>query len=141
MHSPTTRQARGRALPDGLPTRLMTRLLAGLLMVLAVAFAPAAHAFDLELNEASQAELESLPGVGPALSARFIAARREGLFEGWTDAMRRVRGLGPAAAQRLSAAGLTVGGASYEPAAAVPPRSGRAPRPSASAGASPASAR
>src|SRR5262245_43389442 len=55
----------------------------------------------LDVNLASVAELERLPGVGPALAARIVEARaRDGPF-GSVDDLRRVRGVGGATLERL----------------------------------------
>jgi competence ComEA-like helix-hairpin-helix protein len=55
----------------------------------------------LDLNHAGAGELVMLPGVGPALAARIVAAREAGgLFES-VDDLRRVRGLGRATIERL----------------------------------------
>lgn len=62
----------------------------------------------VDVNNATQAELEALPGVGTALSARVVAEREKGKFKDWADLIERVRGVGPASAAKLSAAGLTV---------------------------------
>ena len=43
----------------------------------------------VDVNRASEADLASLPGVGPALAARIVAARPFGAVE----ELRRVRGL------------------------------------------------
>ena len=67
----------------------------------------------LEANTATRAELESLPGLGPALVQRLLAARP---FADWADLLKRVQGLGAASARKLSAAGLRVAGAAYPPA-------------------------
>ncbi|MBQ0961778.1 helix-hairpin-helix domain-containing protein [Ideonella sp. 4Y11] len=68
----------------------------------------------LEVNQANQAELEMLPGVGPALSEAILAERRRGgPFPDWRALQRRVKGLGPATARRLSQAGLRVNGVAY----------------------------
>ena len=77
----------------------------------------AGAASALELNSASQAELESLKGVGTQLSARLLQARAERPFADWSDLRRRVPGIGAATAQRLSDAGLTVAGRPYAAAA------------------------
>lgn len=74
----------------------------------------------LELNRADRAELESLPGVGPQLAGRLLAERARSPFADWSDLLRRVRGLGPRLARRLSEAGLRVDGRAYEAAAAPP---------------------
>jgi competence protein ComEA len=80
-----------------------------------------AEAQTLELNEASRAQLESLPGIGPALADRLLAARAQQPFTDWTDLRRRVRGIGPALAARLSAEGLRVQGGAFDAAAPAPP--------------------
>ncbi len=55
----------------------------------------------LDLNRASAAELERLPGIGPALAARIIAYRDSvGRFRA-VDDLDRVRGIGPALLERL----------------------------------------
>jgi len=63
-----------------------------------------AHADDappLDVNLATAADFERLPGVGPALAARIVDVRaREGPF-GSVDDLRRVRGVGHATLERL----------------------------------------
>lgn len=50
----------------------------------------------LDLNAATQAQLEALPGIGPTLAKAIIAERtRSGGFRSVTD-LRRVRGIGDA---------------------------------------------
>lgn len=68
---------------------------------------------DLDINRASQAELERLRGVGPQLSARILAAREGRPFSDWEDLRGRVTGLGPVQSARLSKEGLTVAGAAF----------------------------
>ena len=74
----------------------------------------------LEVNLASQAELESIAGIGPDFATRVLAARRERPFNDWDDFLQRVRGVGKARAARLSHEGLTVGGSPYPAAAPLP---------------------
>jgi competence protein ComEA len=74
--------------------------------LLAASCAMAANAVDA--NRASQAELESVKGIGPALSERILQARREAPFADWADFTARVKGVNAA---RLAKAGLTVGAA------------------------------
>jgi len=69
---------------------------------------------DVDANTAKRAELESLPGVGPALAQRLLDARP---FQDWADLMRRVPGVKAATARRLSATGLRVAGQPFESAA------------------------
>ena len=82
---------------------------------LVVALIGLAHlpAAALEVNQASQAELESITGIGVDLATRIVAVRRERAFEDWNDFRARVRGIGAARAARLSGEGLTVGGVAY----------------------------
>lgn len=55
----------------------------------------------LDLNAASQAALESLPGVGPSRAAAIVADRQaHGPFSD-VDALDRVKGFGPATVERL----------------------------------------
>ncbi|MCV2348732.1 ComEA family DNA-binding protein [Paucibacter sp. Y2R2-4] len=71
----------------------------------------------LEINAASRAELESLPGLGPALVERILLARQQALFQDWQDLRTRVRGLGPNSLLKLSEQGLRVAGQTF----ALPP--------------------
>lgn len=90
-------------------TRRRALLGSGLWLAAASGRAGAAES-TLELNDAGQAALEALPGIGPALSERLLAERAQRPFADWADLQRRVPGLGPALAARLSAAGLRIGG-------------------------------
>lgn len=76
--------------------------------------ADAASARIVELNTASQAELERLRGIGVSLSERLLTARAEARFRDWADLLQRVPGLGRAGARRLSHQGLRVDGVAYE---------------------------
>ena len=64
------------------------------------------HADDLtplDVNLASAAEFERLPGVGPALAARIVEVRaRDGPFASIDD-LRRVKGVGGVTLERLRA--------------------------------------
>jgi competence protein ComEA len=71
---------------------------------------PATGQARVEVNTASRAELESLPGLGPALVQRLLDGRP---FGSWADLMQRVPGVKAATAKRLSAAGLRVAGTQY----------------------------
>ncbi len=55
----------------------------------------------IDLNRAESIELESLPGIGPALARRILESRiREGPFK-TPDDLLRVRGIGPATLARI----------------------------------------
>lgn len=60
----------------------------------------------INLNSASIAELDLLPGIGPALAERIVSERaRGGRFTSLRD-LQRVRGIGPRTAENLE--GLVV---------------------------------
>jgi competence protein ComEA len=71
-----------------------------------------------DVNQASEAELDGIKGIGPALSGKILKAREQGPFKDWPDLMQRVKGIKPKNAQRLSQAGLSVNGREYEPGGA-----------------------
>jgi competence protein ComEA len=88
-----------------------TTLSVALSVLLAAASMPALA--NVDINRASQAELETLRGIGPQLSTRILTAREARPFSDWDDLRRRVTGLGPAQSARLSREGLTVAGAAF----------------------------
>ena len=55
----------------------------------------------LDANAASAATLETLPGIGPALAGRLVAARGEGAFCRAED-LERVHGIGPVLSARIA---------------------------------------
>ncbi len=89
----------------------MIRTLIALLMA-TVAFASQAA---VELNKASQAELETVKGIGPGMSTKILVERKNGAFKDWSDVVTRVKGVGPGNASKFSADGLTVNGAEFKP--------------------------
>lgn len=80
-------------------------------LLLWAAAAPAAFAqAEVDANTATRAQLESLPGLGPALVQRLLAARP---FADWDDLTHRVPGIKAATARKLSAVGLRVSGKTF----------------------------
>ena len=55
----------------------------------------------ININTASSAELESLPGVGPAIAARIVAERNRKPFTSIQD-IDRVNGIGPKKLQQIA---------------------------------------
>jgi competence protein ComEA len=55
----------------------------------------------VDLDRATAAEIEALPGIGPALAARVVAHRDSVGPFGVLEALCDVRGIGPALAERL----------------------------------------
>ena len=82
------------------------------LMLTAAAFAA------VDVNKGTAAELDGIKGLGPAKSKLILDERKKGEFKSWDDLISRVKGLGDKSAAKLSADGLTVGGASYKATAA-----------------------
>jgi competence protein ComEA len=72
-----------------------------------------AISWAIEINQASEAELDSLRGMGPAMSAKVLAARAQAPFSSWQDLMQRTSGMGQAKAQQFSEQGLTVNGQTF----------------------------
>ncbi len=73
------------------------------------ALLPAA-ALALEINTATRAQLEQLPGLGVATTERILQARNERPFADWKDLATRVSGLSGKRAENLDRQGLTVNG-------------------------------
>ena len=71
----------------------------------------------VEVNKATAAELDSIKGIGPSVSAKILDERKKGNFKDWNDLIDRVKGIGDGNAAKFSAAGLTVAGAAYKAAA------------------------
>lgn len=79
------------------------------LAALLCGFCAAASALDA--NTATQDELETIRGIGPALSARIVDERSRRPFRDLADFQARVRGVGETNLRAMRAAGLTVGSA------------------------------
>ncbi|MEO8808548.1 MAG: helix-hairpin-helix domain-containing protein [Burkholderiaceae bacterium] len=109
----------------------LIKILLATLLALSSAFAFA----TVEVNKANQAELESIKGVGPAMSAKILEARKAGAFKDWPDLAERVKGIGSGNSAKFSGQGLTVNGAAFAgapaPAARGTPKAGTAPKESA----------
>lgn len=93
----------------------MFKKLIATLSLFATAFAFAA----VDANKASQAELDSVKGIGPGTAQKIMDARKAAPFKDWADLNERVKGIGDKRAAKLSAAGLTVNGTSYAGAPAT----------------------
>jgi competence protein ComEA len=85
--------------------RTLTLLAASLLLSLS--------GWALEVNDATEAQLDGVRGLGPSQTARILQAREAGPFKNWTDFMARVKGIKAPTAAKLSTQGLTVGGTPY----------------------------
>ncbi len=89
-------------------------------LAMALTLSTAVAAFALDVNQASQAQLESMAGIGPGLSTRILEERQKAPYRNWSDLLARVRGIGTRSAARLSNAGLTVDGLAFPAGADTP---------------------
>jgi len=76
-------------------------------LVAATAFAA------VDVNKATQAELESIKGIGPTMSTAILSERKKSPFKDWNDFNGRVKGVGDASARKFSENGLTLNGAAF----------------------------
>jgi competence protein ComEA len=88
------------------------KILAALIMFCAAAMAMAA----VDVNKASEAELDALKGIGPVTSKAILAERKKGDFKSWQDFISRVKGVGDKRAAKFSEEGLTVNGEAFKAA-------------------------
>ena len=68
----------------------------------------------VEANTATEAELDGINGIGPAMSSKILAERHKSDFESWQDLMKRVKGIREKNAARFSTQGMTVNGAPFK---------------------------
>src|SRR4051794_14706726 len=99
---------------------MLKKLLAALLSLLAAAAFAA-----VDVNKATQAELESVKGIGPSISAKILDERKKSPFKDWNDMIERVKGVGEHNAARFSSDGLTVNGAAFAGAPAAAKQEGK----------------
>jgi competence protein ComEA len=93
---------------------LRLRQLCQFLLVSVAAFSARLCLGATDVNQATEAELDSIKGLGPASTARILQAREQSPFKDWADFLRRVKGFKSSSAARLSEAGLTVNGQPFE---------------------------
>lgn len=87
-------------------------------VLLTIGFAGLTWAQQIDLNKASEVELDALKGVGPVLTKAVMDERKKAPFKNWEDATSRVKGLGPQKASSLSEQGVRVQGSAYSVKAA-----------------------
>lgn len=89
-----------------------------LTLLVATLLATAAWA-AVDVNTATEAELDGIKGIGPGLSGRILQERHNAPFKDWADFIGRVGGVGNKSAVNFSKEGLTVNGKKYSAAAAA----------------------
>jgi competence protein ComEA len=93
----------------------------------------------LELNSASQAELDALKGIGPVKSKAIVDERtKNGPFKNADDFATRVKGVGDKTVVNLEAQGLTINGSSAPPAGSTAKAAAPAKVPAANVKSTPA---
>ena len=93
--------------------KTLLTLIATLLLATTAAFAA------VDVNTATEAELDGIKGIGPGLSGRILEERKSAPFKDWADFIGRVGGVGNKSAVNFSKEGLTVNGKKYSAAAAA----------------------
>lgn len=68
---------------------------------------------QVDLNKATEIELDGLKGLGPAITRQIMDERQKAPFRDWPDVMHRVKGIGPKKAASLSEQGIRVQGQTY----------------------------
>ena len=68
----------------------------------------------VDVNKATEAELDGIKGVGPVTTRLIVAERKKAEFKNWEDFIARVKGVGEKSAVKFSAEGMTIGGAGYK---------------------------
>ncbi|MBU3550727.1 helix-hairpin-helix domain-containing protein [Polynucleobacter sp. MWH-Berg-3C6] len=77
--------------------------------VLAVSALGVAIASPINVNTATQSELESIKGIGPSKAKTIIAERLDGgHFQDANDLQKRVRGIGMKSVEKMVDNGLTI---------------------------------
>ena len=77
--------------------------------VLAVSSLGAVVASPINVNTATQSELESIKGIGPSKAKTIIAERLDGgHFQDANDLQKRVRGIGMKSVEKMVDNGLTI---------------------------------
>jgi competence ComEA-like helix-hairpin-helix protein len=103
----TTGECMSRYLNVGVVTGLVRS--AALAIVLAVSSLGAAIASPINVNTATQSELESIKGIGPSKAKTIIAERLDGgHFQDANDLQKRVRGIGMKSVEKMVDNGLTI---------------------------------
>jgi competence protein ComEA len=89
-------------------------------LTLLVMLCAAACFAAVDVNKANAAELDSIKGIGPAISTKILDERKKGNFRDWSDFIARVKGVGAGNAAKFSSQGLTVDGTSFKSETATP---------------------
>ena len=87
----------------------MNQLLKSLVFSVLVAVSALSSASPINVNTATQSELESIKGIGPFKAKTIIAERLDGgHFQDANDLQKRVRGIGMKSVEKMVDNGLTI---------------------------------
>lgn len=87
----------------------MNQLLKSLVFSVLVAVSALSSASPINVNTATQSELESIKGIGPSKAKTIIAERLDGgHFQDANDLQKRVRGIGMKSVEKMVDNGLTI---------------------------------
>ena len=87
----------------------MSQLLKSLLFTVMIAVSGLSAANPINVNTATQSELESIKGIGPSKAKTIIAERLDGgHFQDANDLQKRVRGIGMKSVEKMVDNGLTI---------------------------------
>lgn len=87
----------------------MNQFLKSLVFSVIVALSALAAASPVNVNTATQSELESIKGIGPSKAKTIIAERSDGgHFQDANDLQKRVRGIGMKSVEKMVDNGLTI---------------------------------
>jgi len=87
----------------------MNQLLKSLVFSVLLAASGLAAATPINVNTATQSELESIKGIGPSKAKTIIAERLDGgHFQDANDLQKRVRGIGTKSVEKMVDNGLTI---------------------------------
>lgn len=87
----------------------MNQLLKSLLFSAMLAMSTLSAASPINVNTATQSELESIKGIGPSKAKTIISERLDGgYFQDANDLQKRVRGIGMKSVEKMVSNGLTI---------------------------------
>ncbi len=87
----------------------MNQLLKALVFSVFIAVSGLSTASPINVNTATQSELESIKGIGPSKAKTIIAERLDGgHFQDANDLQKRVRGIGMKSVEKMVDNGLTI---------------------------------
>lgn len=87
----------------------MNQLLKSLLFAVMIAVSGLGAASPVNINTATQSELENIKGIGPSKAKMIIAERLDGgSFQDANDLQKRVRGIGMRSVEKMVDNGLTI---------------------------------